>query len=63
MDDEVTHTEAVMPALTVLADPAYRAANDEFRKALEDLRGDFEDCLVKCGSGFESVLKVLCQKN
>ena len=64
VDDEITHTEAVVPALTVLADPAYRAANEEFRKALEDYRKcDFEDCLVKCGSGFESVLKVLCQKN
>jgi hypothetical protein len=64
VDEEVSHTEAVLPALSILADPAYAGANDEFRKALEDYRkGDFEDCLVKCGSAFESVLKVLCHKN
>lgn len=64
VDDEVAHTEAVEPALSALSDPAYVAANDEFRKALEDYRqGDFEDCLGKSGSAFESVLKVLCTKN
>jgi hypothetical protein len=64
VDDEVAHTEAILPALSVLTDPDYSGANDEVRKALEDYRkGDFEDCLVKCGSAFESVLKVLCRKN
>lgn len=64
VDDEVTHTEAVMPALSMLADPSYKAPNEEFRNALDDYRkGDFGDCLVKCGSAFESVLKILCQKN
>jgi hypothetical protein len=64
VDDEAVHTEAVLPALSVLTDPAYAGANDEFRKALADYRqGDFEDCLVKAGSAFESVLKVVCQKN
>lgn len=64
VDDEVAHTEAVLPALSALADPAYAGANDEFRRALDDYRkGDFEDCVGKCGSAFESVLKVLRQKN
>jgi hypothetical protein len=64
MDDEVAHTEAILPALFVLADPDYVAANEEFRKALEDYRkGDFEDCVAKCGSAFESTLKILCRKN
>jgi hypothetical protein len=63
-DDEVTHVEAVEPALSALTDPAYAAASDEFRKALADYHhGDFEDCLGKCGSALESVLKVLCAKN
>jgi hypothetical protein len=63
VDDQVAHAEAVEPALSVLADPAYRGANDEFRRALDDYRrGDFEDCLGKCGSAFESVLKVLCHR-
>ena len=64
VDEEVAHVEAVEPALSALSDPAYAAASDEFRKALEDYhQGDFEDCLGKCGSAFESVLKVLCTKN
>jgi hypothetical protein len=64
MDDEVPHTEAVLPALSVLSRPEFSSANDEFRKALEDYRkGDFEDCLVKCGSSLESTLKVLCRMN
>jgi len=64
VDEEIAHREAVMPALSVLGDPAYAGADDEFRRALQDYRaGDYADCLGKCGSAFESVLKVLCQKN
>ena len=64
VDEEVVHTEAVVPALSALADPAYAGANDEFRRAFQDYRtGDYADCLGKCGSAFESVLKVLCKKN
>lgn len=37
----------------------YIQANKEFLNALED----FSDCLTKCGSSFESVMKVLCEKN
>ena len=64
VDDNVAHTEAILPALSVLADIDYGGANDEFRNALDDYRkGDTADCVAKCGSAFESVLKVLCQKN
>ena len=43
--------------------PAYRNANDEFLEALADLRkSDFGDCLTKCGSALESVMKVLCNE-
>jgi hypothetical protein len=64
VDEQVPHAEAVAPALSALADPAYAGADHEFRKALQDYRdGEFADCLGKCGSAFESVLKVLCAKN
>ena len=64
VDDNVAHTEAILPALSILADIDYGGANDEFRNALDDYRkGDTVDCVAKCGSAFESVLKVLCQKN
>ena len=64
VDDQVAHTEAVVPALGILGVGTYAAADAEFRMALDDYRkGDFSDCLVKCGSAFESVLKILCTQN
>jgi len=63
VDEQVTFTHAVAPALTVLADPAHKSANLEFRDALEDYRkGAYGDCITKCGSAFESVMKVICQQ-
>ncbi len=63
-EDEVTFVEAVAPALSVLSGPDYEAANLEFRDALDEYRkGHYGDCLAKCGSTFESVLKVLCAQN
>jgi hypothetical protein len=49
--------------LNLLAQPHFQGANREFRAALEDYRkGDIGDCLAKCGSAFESVLKVICDR-
>ncbi|MBH85144.1 MAG: hypothetical protein CL604_06315 [Alteromonadaceae bacterium] len=63
-DSEVVHQGAMEPALTLLSAPEFKHANDEFLKALEDHRKrDHRDCLAKCGSAFESVMKVLCAKN
>jgi hypothetical protein len=63
-EEDITFSEAIGPALSVLADPAYQSSNLEFRDALEDYRrSDYGDCLTKCGSAFESVMKVLCAKN
>jgi Domain of unknown function (DUF7014) len=62
-ESETLHTTAISPALELLAQPHFGGANSEFRLALEDYRkGDFGDCLAKCGSAFESVLKVICQR-
>lgn len=62
-DSEVVHQNAMEPALTLLNAAEFKHANDEFLKALEDHRkGDYRDCLTKCGSSFESVMKVLCAK-
>ena len=63
-EDEVTHAEAVEPALSVLAAPHFEAANLEFRDALDEYRrGHYGDCLTKCCSSFESVMKILCRRN
>ena len=64
VDEEITHSEAVEPALSVLEAPYFEAANQEFRKALADYRkGNYDDCLRNCGNAFESVMKVLCKRN
>lgn len=64
VDDQVVQKEVVAPALTVLAKPYFEAANMEFLDALKDYReGKNEDCLTKCGSSLESVLKVICKRN
>lgn len=61
-DDQVIHTTTVMPALSLLSKPKYKTANQEFLDALEDYRkGDYGDCLTKCGSAFESVMKIICE--
>jgi hypothetical protein len=63
-DDEVTHSEAIQPALSVLAAPHFEAANLEFRDALDEYRrGHYGDCVTKCCSSFESVMKSLCKRN
>jgi hypothetical protein len=62
-ESETLHSAAIQPSLDLLANPAFASANEEFRAALDDYRkGDFRDCLVKCGSAFESVLKVICDQ-
>ena len=62
-DEEIIHKEALEPALTVLGNPRLEAANKEFREAMNHYRkGEYEDCLTKCGSSIESVLKVLCKR-
>jgi hypothetical protein len=62
-ESEVLHANAINPALTLLRRPHFRSANSEYLAALEDYRkGDIGDCLTKCGSAFESVLKVICDR-
>ncbi len=63
-DSQVTHTYTVGPTLALLADQMFSSANKEFLEALEDYRkNDLGDCLTKCGSAFESTLKIICSRN
>lgn len=60
-DSQVIHESAVEPALQLLSQPAFRHANTEFMAALEDFRHHkFGDCVTKCNSSYESVMKVIC---
>ena len=60
-DNEIVHDTAIKPTLTLLRQSGFASANKEFLEALADYRsGDFDDCVAKCGSSFESVMKIIC---
>ena len=62
-DSELMHTTAIEPTLALLSAPIFSTANKEFLEALAHYRsGEFPDCLTKCGSSFESVMKVVCDR-
>ncbi len=62
-EDRVLHQQAIEPTLSLLTEPHLALANEEFLDALKDYRkGDYRDCVVKCGSSFESVMKIICDR-
>jgi hypothetical protein len=62
-EEQVVHAEAIAPAIQLLADVGFSSANSEFLAALEDYRkGRYGDCLTKCGSAFESTMKLICTR-
>jgi hypothetical protein len=62
-ESEVIHSTAMEPALQLLRNPGFATANAGFLTGLEDYRkGDYSDCLTKCGSAFESFMKIVCDK-
>lgn len=57
------HKEVVLPALRLLRDPRFAAAEQEYVQAHDSYRhGDLENSLVNCGKALESVLKVIGTK-
>jgi hypothetical protein len=63
IDTELTHEEIVKPALNVLSDRRYAAAQDEFLRAHAHYRrGDYGDALIECCKAFESTMKIICSK-
>ena len=62
-ESQTLHETAIEPALLLLTNPALTEANREFLEALGHYRkGEYADCLSKCGSSFESVMKVICDR-
>ena len=62
-ESEVLHRTAIAPALSLLQNPVFASAHQEFLDALTDYRkGDYGDCITKCGSSFESTLKIICKR-
>ena len=63
VESQVAHQTAIKPALALLSAPVFREANKEFLGALKDYRRDnYGDCVTKCASAFESVLKIICER-
>jgi hypothetical protein len=63
INSKFLHSEAVVPTLRLLSDPAFAGANAEFRQAHAEFRaGEYEDCIHDCCNAFESVLKVILDK-
>jgi len=62
-DSDLVHVNAIEPALVLLRKPDLLNANEEFMLALQDYRqGDYKDCVSKCCSALESVMKVICKR-
>ena len=64
VDSQFLHSEAVLPALSLLnLVDVYAGAEAEFRAAHEDYRrGDASGTLVECCKAFESIMKAICAK-
>ena len=55
---------AIKPTLTFLqTHSAFVQADQEFLEALRHYRkGEYRDCVLKCGNSFESVMKIICNR-
>jgi hypothetical protein len=63
VDAQLVHAEVVKPAMSLLQDSRYAAANTEFMEAHRLYRSmDYEKALAECCKAFESVMKVIIQK-
>jgi hypothetical protein len=61
IDSQFTHAEVVKPALSILAENRFRAANQEFAKAHQHYReARYQECIADCLKAFESTMKVIC---
>ena len=63
VDSEFLHSNAVKPALQLLAPKRYKGANDEFLAAHEHFRHNrHKECLNDALKAFESTMKIICAK-
>ena len=63
-EEELTHNEAVLPALHALTDPRFASANSELRKALNDYQdGRYGYCIRNCCNSLESTIKAIHKAN
>ena len=61
IDSGFIHSEVIVPTLSMLSDPMYEGANEEFLKAHEHYRmGDYKACMNECLKALESSIKTIC---
>jgi hypothetical protein len=57
------HQETVRPALSLLAEPRFETANQEYLEAHKHFRkGEYGDCLTECCKALESTIKIVCDQ-
>ncbi len=63
IDSQYLHTEAVKPALTLLGNPIYQGAQQEFLNAHEHYRHQrYQEAMIDCLKAYESTLKIILKK-
>ena len=63
IDSEIVHAEVVKPALSLLSEPRYSGAQEEFLKAHEHYRhGRAKEALSECLKALESTMKIIAAK-
>ncbi|WP_276365356.1 hypothetical protein [Chryseolinea sp. H1M3-3] len=63
MDSTYTHSEIVLPTLTLLSSKTFAGANEEYLKAHEHYRyRRNKECVNECLKAFESTLKIICKE-
>lgn len=61
IDSGYVHAEVTKPALALIQNSEFSAANEEFLGAHRHYRnGEIKDCVVACQRAFESTLKTIC---
>lgn len=63
IDSQYIHTEVVKPALTLLGNPIYQGAQQEFLNAHEHYRHQrYQEAMIDCLKAYESTLKIILKK-
>ncbi|MBW8050477.1 MAG: hypothetical protein FVQ77_09090 [Cytophagales bacterium] len=63
VDSTYTHSEIVIPTITLLWNKKFKGANEEYLKAHEHYRhGRNKECLTECLKAFESAMKIICKE-
>lgn len=63
VDSQFIHSEAIKPALKLLAGKQFAGANEEFLKAHKHYReGMFKEAIAECLKAFESTMKTICDR-